>query len=257
MKIQSKYKDYYDYISHKFGADPNTVYVRNTIPISEKIDLRKLPSWKSDTDYYHRDTNARVFYDSLAGNRDEYDKSGRLTLSYKLQFVVVGDHVIPVVKETKPGWMDADHIVQKESYEKFEPLSSAHSHLLTPKPSRYLVDLRPRMPSLPSSAQLQELIRAVGVPVFRILERDRRDRLHIAEKVPNLSDMNIPSVLPAEAAWQSIYTTLTSVLRIDPDKAPPVVVGEKYRIEAAGFDLKTSFRNPVNPKPKKAVKKAK
>ena len=38
---------------------------------------------------------------------------------------------------------------------------------------------------------------------------------------------------------------MNNVLRKSPDKEPPVTIGNDDRIEAAGFDLKTSFRHPI------------
>jgi len=31
MRIRSKWKDYYDFVSHKFGADPDVLYERKAL----------------------------------------------------------------------------------------------------------------------------------------------------------------------------------------------------------------------------------
>ena len=41
MRIQSRFKDYYDFISHQFGSDPSCVYVREpfkTVDIEFSLD---------------------------------------------------------------------------------------------------------------------------------------------------------------------------------------------------------------------------
>ena len=50
MKIQSKFKDYYDFVSTKFGQDPDCVYVRK----STQNGFDNL-EWPTKEDYF-RDT---------------------------------------------------------------------------------------------------------------------------------------------------------------------------------------------------------
>jgi hypothetical protein len=42
-----------------------------------------------------------------------------------------------------------------------------------------------------------------------------------------------------------IYNFIQNVLRKNPDTIPPVEVKNENKILSAGFDLKTSFRNPI------------
>lgn len=138
-----------------------------------------------------------------------------------------------------------------------------HAHLLVDDHlSRKRVKPKRLPPPVPAD-RVEAIIRAVNAPVFLVRGVHRSERkgsdarartICFDERVPVLKDFGFPALFPPEVIWQDIYTTLTSVLRADPDKAPPVQVAEKYRIEGAGFDLKTSFRHPVN-KPAAAAKR--
>ncbi len=224
MRIQSKFKDYYDYISHRFGADPDVLYIRDRVP-------RTVVEWSDE----------ETLCDTI---KQPYDLSTQTSRS--IRFLIAGPHTLALLDTHVSG--DDRRLPGDWT----EPLSPAHDGLLR-------TDWRGRVPvrpQLPSGALLEDLIRLVGAPVFVVdsgLDRTSsgRRRLQIEDHVPILQDLGLPALVPAEQMWQGIYSTLTNVLRDSPDKAPPVTVGEKYRIEAAGFDLKTSFRHPVNPKPRR------
>lgn len=214
MRIKSPFKDYYDFVSYRFGEDPDCTYLRRPFHYQ-----RCFVEWDA------RDH----FRDTLRG---DLRTSGRLAI----QFVVAGSRAVPVLRR-----YDRDTM---------ELLVEAHDELLEIDWKKQVV-----RPALPTGERLAELIRFVGAPVFLVNERyseiiHRPKRrvvkgLRLDSAIPVLADIGFPSVVPAEQMWQDIYATLTNVLRPNPDKAPPVTVGEKYRIEAAGFDLKTSFRHPV------------
>ena len=221
MRIVSKFKDYYDYISHEFGEDPGVVYLRKSLTPAQQ---RAIPANSG-------------FANNLA---DIVGRHGA-TIDHSLVFVVVGCRVFPFIRSI-PAPFQRQPIV-----EKVELVSAKHEAL-------FLRDHRsrkpkPLYPEVPDNRRLAEIIRLVGAPVFCL--HQSWYRCVVDERVPVLADWGFPSILPATEAWQSIYTTLTSVLRADPDKAPPVALANDDRVVKAGFDLKTSFRHPVNEKRKK------
>ena len=234
MKIQSKFKDYYDFVSTKFGQDPDCVYVRK----STQNGFDNL-EWPTKEDYF-RDTINKTMLPGRRGLPRAWNPSPNSAIY--MEFIVAGPHVVAFIRRNN----------------KLERLTKAHEPILG-------VDWKtslPMYPKLPSGKDLEELIRLVGAPVFHIREqghslKKNAIRLLIDDRVPVLADLGFASIVPAEQMWQDIYSTMINVLRKNPDKAPPVQVAEKYRIEEAGFDLKTSFRHPVNQKAPKPVKKSK
>jgi hypothetical protein len=220
MKIQSRFKDYYDYIGHKYGSDPYVVYIREPIKKTE-IDCKGL------------------FYDDVFNERSEYF----------IRFIIAGSNVVPFVcyweKQEQEKWIDPNSFTP--SVLKYERFGEQHHSLL--RKSWRLKGQELEMPKYPTGEKLNDLIRLVGAPVFEVKEV-HHEYVIVSERIPILNDLGFPSFISAEAMWQDIYATLTNVLRKNPDKEPPVKVEEKYRIHAAGFDLKTSFRHPINKKPK-------
>lgn len=234
MKIQSKFRDYYDFISHLYGADPNAFFDRQAF-VQESVVL---PPRRG-----HADRSFEKFSQGyyLAGED-----------GWQIAHVVVGSIVVTTMER---AWWDNKrncHLHIPEALLDVERHEAAlqdewdgkrRGRRAKPSGKRGQQDFDP--------SDVEYLIRAVGVPVFRVLGFDGvlgdKRRLKIDGRAPVLKDIDgFTAKYPPEIVWQSIYTTLTSVLRVDPDKAPPVQVGEKYRIEGAGFDLKTSFRHPVN-----------
>lgn len=228
MRLQSRFKDYYDFISHRFGGDPSCVYVRE-------------PPRGSGTGYFLVDA-----CDTEDGFKDEIAYAHRL--KYDMRYIIIGTRVYPFVHDRVRGDM---HLLVKEGGTGIDRFL-AHNY-------------KTKGPSYPEPipvAKLENLIRAVGAPVFEVVSidvswtnktspashRSRKTSLKISGHVPVLADLGFPSFLPAKDAWQEIYTTLTSVLRRDPDKEVPVKLSNNDRVMKAGFDLKSSFRHPVNEK---------
>lgn len=221
MKIVSKWKDYYDYISHQYGADLDCTYVRKSRdPLAEY----KIPF---PSNYFK--PKLKLSYDRAFGlfsSRSHY---------YTCSYILAGEYVFPIL--SKYTWryhkgvggyeFDSHILVTSNEYDLFE--SDVHH--------------QPLLGEIPPKARLNELIQTVGVPVFEL--KRFRDYLHVERRIPVLKDYGVPALVSADQMWQSIYSTLINVLRKNPDKEPPAKTEEKYRIEAAGFDLKTSFRHPI------------
>jgi hypothetical protein len=229
MKIRSKFKDYYDFVGRRYGEDPDVLYNRGSIPSKDyKVDpgRGRYPS-----------TFASYWMKSRESVPDR--------TTYQLEILVAGELIFPVVR-----------MITRNSHPVYElPDTVAYRHLDQPTlhwlhgSSKYekeeriwksfseaLEKLRPK---------LREAMVKLQAPVF-LYRADGIDT-----RVPILSDFDIPSRIRPEDMWQNIYSVHQNVLRPNPDKMVPVQISEKDRIVKAGFDLKTSFRNPVNPKPRK------
>lgn len=218
MKIQSKYKDYYDFITFRFGGDPDIVYARSPLKITDIM------------------YNARGFFADVINY--EYRRDHHIT------FIVAGSYVIPLINH----WEKKIDISTNEVSHTLiaEILEEKHYHLLM---KGYKSTKPIGLPKFPVGDKLNDVIRLVGQPVF-LINKVEHDRLLLSDRIPILKDYGIASLITPQEMWQNIYTCLTNVLRKNPDKEPPVEVAEKYKIHAAGFDLKTSFRHPVNKKVK-------
>lgn len=231
MRIQSRFKDYYDFLGQQFGQDPDTIYVREPIRHLE----HNCVTWdhKANHEWWNSWESAGYFEDPTS----ETARTDKVW--YSVEFVVAGPHTMSVLCVHR-GQATAEVMVTEQ-----------HDHLFT-RPANRFYSLPPRRPRMPSGKILEELIASVGAPVFRVTKRERGDQLVIGEQVPVLSGLGFPAIVSPEQMWQDIYSTITNVLRKNPDKAPPVEVANQYKIHAAGFDLVTSFRHPVNQKkPKK------
>ena len=62
-------------------------------------------------------------------------------------------------------------------------------------------------------------------------------------KVPILSELGIPNIIPAEKIFQELSYFIGNIMKESPDIAPPVEIENDLRIEGHGFDLKQSFRH--------------
>ncbi len=233
MRIQSKFKDYYDHISHVYGGDPDVIYLRSPLKTTEY----KVKPLGITTDHCLKPR-----------------------CGYNLGHLVVGSKALPVI-------FQYEHDEDKAKYGLF--VDTLHIELFDPVkyPFKHgsLIEKYSNGPEKIPDIKVKELVQEVGAPVFFITsiksswaKRGPVSEVSVEERIPILKDVKgFTSVYPASQVWQEIYATLTNVLRKNPDKEPPVRIANNDRIHAAGFDLKTSFRNPINPRNKKVVKKAK
>ena len=225
MKIISKYRDYYDFVSKRYGEDPACIYLRRDFVMRDR---------EIDVEYPRAD----LFQDTRA--RDSW---GILPHLPSLVFVVAAKWCVP--------FFERGNAVTRVVFPEHDALFA------TKRVGRRDV---PQRPGIPEGAVLEKIVRAVGVPVFKVLGwhfaySDGKSYLRIDKRVPVLDHYGLSAIVPPEQMWQEVYSTLQNVLRVSPDRAPPVEVGNEYKIHAAGFDLKTSFRHPVNVMPKKAGKR--
>lgn len=230
MRIQSKFKDYYDHISHRFGADPSCVYVRGRLNGGQRYGDITVDACGCEDGLFSRRLKQAKLPDGV---------------QQSLIFLVAAGHVLPVI--------DTATAIEDDTR---KTLYFEHDYeIIGNKDERIEVrTFGDPMNSPPSKDKLEALTRAVGAPVFLVKKleqktgKERGWNVIIDERVPVLAGLGVPRFIEAEQMWQDIYTTLTSVLRRDPDKEVPVMLGNDMRVQKAGFDLKSSFRHPVNQK---------
>lgn len=250
MRINSKFKDYYDYIGHKFGQDPDVVYNRGPIPKAEEYQFGYRPDllWRSS--FIERQNCLYWVVEDLFRKNSETSDP---TIKDQFLYVCAGELIFPYIqreifreewdqnaKKMVSGLSTIEHIQVSEGIVRQYLGAGWEGERAI---SRYEAGLEKLKRGLP------EIQRELNAPVFEIYRGF--NGVHVSQYPPRLADFDIPSRVSAQDMWQNIYSTMTNVLRKNPDKEPPVKISNQDKIVKAGFDLKTSFRNPINQKPKK------
>lgn len=256
MRIRSKFRDYYDFVGHRYGQDPLCTYQRGKISGEEVVGA----------DRFGRQVvgrrllgPVRPFDSTFRARSDSFEYSETPAL---LRWIVVGRRCFPVVLGrtiTGTGSYDASIWNWVRPFDERIDAEFRTVRISKDWPKRRQEEVAKQneldLPVVyPKEEEVLECVRSVGAPVFMVegfddFEPGRANTsfpatIHVYENVPVLVDCGIPSLLPPEQAWQLVYEALTSILRKDPDKEPPRTVSNEERIIAAGFD-KRSFRHPT------------
>lgn len=233
MKIISKYKDYYDYLSGQYGEDPLCTYVRNSI----------------DVDKIRADTIRSV----------SRELSQPLSNDREYHYLFAGKYLIPYVL-TKGNWHVDPELRTPDKLELY--VKSHHMPIfIGERKYRYFLLEEKLAPTVLPENKILEIVKKIGHPVFVIKPLsyssniDSHYRSALDENIPVLADWKVPTVISPTEMWQNLSTVIMSVLRKDIDKQPPFEVNNEEKILAHGFDLKTSFRkSKTGPKPKSKEK---
>lgn len=205
MKIISRFKDCYDHIPYIYGIDEKIVYTRD---VAKNVEIRAK---------------------EIPGYREFRSINQLVKFGEKVSIVVIVDKMYFVV----------------ENYMANEERVLVQSDRLM-RSSSILRDETHNDPEL-----ILELTKKVGSPVYRIesingdwSDPDRKLIAKITEKTPRLSNIKgMVALLDPQQTYQEIAYAITNLLNPNPDNTPPIVVSDKYKIQAAGFDLKQSFRH--------------
>ena len=219
MKNVSRFKDYYDHVANILGVDETLRYERLPF-VTDKMpdgsafyrDYHDFPIPQSVADEYRADAAKHRFGKFLPGS-DWFD---RRTVWY----LFVGGNAYTVWKD-KLG----------QDQHGFSILGPA------------LVREQIECPGW-----LHGVSMVVGKPVF-LLTTMHTKYMHRGENIatvanmpPVLADMGLPRLLDAYMAHSLIQTWVENARAVaDALNAPPEA-DNKIKIQAAGFDLKTSFR---------------
>lgn len=215
MVIQSKFKDYYDYVAHQYGGgDPRIVYPRKRIE-NTKVEMSEcmLPSLTQVTSWYTTDQNPLQFAFLIA-----IATPYLLVRAASYRWKGLDGYRI-----TDPRTLDARRHHSWWSLVQWEFISQPSTNLL-------------------------ELSRLVDAPVFVVTDinwHSRKDgvTVQIDELCPVLKEVGMPALISPEQMYQQLAYFMGNTMHPSPDTQPPVEVSNRDKILAAGFDLQQSFRH--------------
>ena len=215
MKIISQFKDYYDWISGKYGGgDPKLPYVRNRI----KGGPTKLFKWETLGQTY---TFGKVNTERVKQKLPEY----------KFEMLIFCGKQFLIVKDQKgPNILDKDR--HPDLWAKLESDSKRRYYFHHPVDLGFYIGRE--------TEDAIDLCKEYNQPVLRIHSVLGPK---VDDNIPVLQDLGFASIMSPEQCYQELSQFLGNVLRESPDSKPPVEVEDKFKIVGAGFDLKQSFRH--------------
>lgn len=221
--IPNGQKDYYDHIAHRFGGgDPRVTYNR-----------KRIGPWNNERQCVD-DVVLEADFPNL-GTPYGYIKPFS-DLAYDIDYLVVCGKAYPL--------LELDPFNPSRQWELMN--LKKHADILRWSKRAQASD-DDKMPPYPSWAgvempELVTLCKLVGHPVF-VVKRGMAGRRLIDGNCPNLSNIGLASVYPAEQLYQDLEIFLSSKMRESPDLAPPSPMSNKEKIVQHGFDVKQSFRH--------------
>lgn len=229
MKIISKFTDYYDQMQWVYGQDPNLIFDRR------KTDI--LPYFSDNLVSTAEDV---ILKKTTVGGRGAFNCS--ITLSY------CGVKLTAV--KTKKGYMYKakdiiDHLTSKGFTEDhIKSLGLGLGNTIKPHPrikknENFWEDLKEK-PMDFSDSPLMKIHIETRQPIL-VITSSRTGAG--ADSIPNCSDLDLASIVPAEKAWRDI-TEFFSLLNTMQEKEGDILENDS-KIESHGFDTKRSFRPKI------------
>jgi hypothetical protein len=240
MIIQSKLKDYYDFVAHIYGGgDPKNTYIRDYV-LPDKI---------------HTDGAKEQVFERFYGHETElwlpgdYDRADGL--SQRFTGIVVAGKVYVVTRGYKePQWVYADQGYTEEIAEPWK--IATFGDLAKPRKDLYMKSnpeyfLKGNEPDTVICSRVEKkeaihLCKRLQAPVFRF-DITNRGHVEVFGRCPLLKDFGIPAVLPPEQAYQEISMFRMSVINQSPDAMPRTEMSNVQKVESHGFDKRISFRH--------------
>lgn len=264
MKILSNFKDYYDYLAYQYGVDDNIVFQRNrVIPLDADIKFINLPACDTINENAIIPENHTFRYQLGSSNIFYYEDDSKIcqfecvsvvgTVYYYLYeydtLNKTSSMRIPKHEDYKKysrwreklGFDKGGHIVWPELWgggkKNFQHLRCREIGIIHPDETRLLYDIP------------VELHQELQSPV--LWKKSKLPDGTTCLLMPNLSKITgFSGCYPPDKIYRDIYNFLQT-MRKSPDADPPVNVDNQSKILKHGFDLKKSFRHPVNSHPKK------
>ncbi len=204
MRIISKWKDYYDYLSWHFGQDNSIIYKRK--PFSSEIGISKkdLPQLPND-----------VF------------------INYRFKWLSICSVLFLLVEKR-----EANGSYGPWKMYSTDDFSDEFNSKLN---KNYFFNGSYTQHIGKSSPLVLELHKQVSAPVFCFVTV--WNGCYIDDIIPKLDVLGIPSVYPAEQIYQDISYFIGNTLTPSPDTVVPNISSDKEKILQHGFDLKQSFRH--------------
>jgi hypothetical protein len=219
MKIQSRYKDYYDYVAHAYGGgDERVTYVRE--PLKDEFTVittdsnPNLPSPRLDelmTRIKWLAINGRVY--TMVAVKDDYSV-GDYQLFTEDNFGAIIDDIEP-----KYRWKWTSR--QSVNWEKYFGVENEVVTVIS---------------------------RVIRQPVFMIESarwdwKERHYKIVLDKNIPNLAKQGISSHIQPEQMYQDIAYYVSNKMVDSPDLMVNDNMTDKEKIVQHGFDLKQSFRH--------------
>lgn len=230
MKIISKFKDYYDYLSHIYGQDEKIIYNRNPLVDPVNIGCSLLyNNIQVITDIDHQSqhifmvtyTSDKNYY--IDGTRVRFPDTKWLCICGKI-YLLISDNTgkFHVLNDNDPFYQ---YILQKKD-NPWDRKTISIEHVL----------------GYNCSAAL-DVCKQLHTPVFLFQAKWNSNTFNVESKIPVLSELNIPSIISPEQIYQEISYFICNTINPSPDMMGPIFSTDKEKILQHGFDLKQSFRH--------------
>lgn len=228
MRIISNYRDYYDYIAHKYGGgDPKIIYVRpyklKYVPDMGGIKFERTKR----AEFYGEKYKSK----SLRNIKELYKRYYNNDLDIDIRGIIVGDIFFTQIRKKPNGnfrLLQEKDLRNKETskyrflYKKLELINLVNS----------------------KDEDLLDVCKKVGLPVFMFNVLKNYD-FEIDENMPNLGNIGVASFITASEIYQHLSYFIGNRMKDCPDMMPEIKVTDKDKIIGHGFDYKTSFRGKV------------
>lgn len=257
MKILSNYKDYYDYLAYQYGVDDQIVFKRNRImPLPAEIEYITLPECDSLNDDPVRPRNREYGYHIGSTNWNYYENDGKICQFESVS--IAGTIYCYLYEYDKAKRKAIQRIPHKEDYENYvrwrkETGQRIGGHILwwdiwgggrNIQFDPALLGIIPPEDNWRVHSFDLKLHQQFGVPI--LWKQLRNGDGSVGLVMPNLSKIiGFSGLYPAEKIYHDIYNFLQA-RRQTPDNDSPVAIDNQSKIVKHGFDLKKSFRHPVN-----------
>lgn len=213
IRIISKFKDYYDYIAHVYGADPSIVYKRTKLENCSYplMGIQVLPDYiggvqSAQYEFKWLSVAAKLY--TLVRNRPTYPYDDGYSTTVEPYMVLTKDH--PTYSNfNKRNYFTKQSIAAMQGVVNNEALA---------------------------------LTKLVGTPVFSFTN-SRRSNTVVDENIPILGNIGLAAIYPADQLYQDLAYFICNTMNDSPDMAKPSVITDTEKICSHGFDLKQSFRH--------------
>jgi hypothetical protein len=234
MQIQSRFKDYYDYVPFLNGGsgDPKIFYDRPRFLLTSIEDEPSHIDFKVPAGFFPLRLPSVGQFLSLTNEKWEWVLrwvcvAGNFYLSFDRHSKDANSESFSLLSEGDPCFKDFQKMTQRMHHGR-----------------EYLVTLKEVLKGKPSF-NLVQLSREVGSPVFFIdtpFSKGSQKLARVPNETPILKNLGFSKVVPPTQMYQDISYFVGNTLNESPDLSPPEKVSDSVRLVQRGFDPKTSFR---------------
>lgn len=224
MIIKSRFRDYYDHVSHLYGGgDPNVIYLRDRL-----VDMKHGLHKKLEVDFPEK-KNLR---------KSPYIDMKSAFYGYNFKWLVVTGCYYLILEP-----MNAIESGYKIFNEKnFPSVWNSYKNRVIPFYMRESFDFTDHTPD----QTLINLSKKIGQPVFTIPSffiPSSPDIIGIDAEIPNLGELGMASVVSPQTMYQDIAYFIGNTIKDSPDMMPPTKMTDLEKVEQHGFDKRVSFRH--------------